>query len=125
MILGMGIDIVQISRMENVLAKWRDRFTSRVFTRQEIDFCMSKRLPGQHFATRFAAKEAFLKAIGMGMGAGIPWKEIEVIKNSIGKPQVALHCKAKEISHKNNVKNVFLSLSHDGEYGVAQVILEG
>ena len=125
MILGIGIDIVKISRMENVLAKWRDQFTNRVFTQQEIDFCFRKRLPGQHFATRFAAKEAFLKALGMGMGAGIPWKDIEVIKNSREKPQIALHRKAREISHKNNVENVLISLSHDGEYGVAQVILEG
>lgn len=125
MILGIGIDIVKVSRMEGVLKKWKDRFISRVFTQREIDSCINKRLPGQHFAARFAAKEAFLKALGLGMRSGIPWKNIEIINDSMGRPEVELHHKAREVCRENNVRNVLLSLSHDGGYGVAQVILEG
>ena len=125
MILGVGIDIVKISRMDHVLERWKDRFMNRIFTSQEINFCIEKKFPSQHFAIRFAAKEAFLKALGLGMMAGIPWKDIEIVNDSTGKPEVKLHSKARETYQKNNVKNIFLSLSHDGEYGIAQVILEG
>ncbi len=124
MIFGIGIDIVKISRMENVLGRWKDRFMNRVFAQDEIDFCINKRLPGQHFAARFAAKEAFLKALGLGMTAGIPWKDIEITNNATGKPEMELHGKAKETCHDKNIKNILLSVTHDGEYGIAQVILE-
>ncbi|MDY7034230.1 MAG: holo-ACP synthase [Thermodesulfobacteriota bacterium] len=125
MILGVGVDIVKISRMDHVLERWKDRFMNRIFTSQEIKFCTGKKFPSQHFAIRFAAKEAFLKALGLGMMAGIPWKDIEIINDSTGKPKVKLHSKARETYQKNNGKSIFLSLSHDGEYGIAQVILEG
>ena len=125
MILGTGIDIVKISRMDHVLDRWKDRFMNRIFTRREIAFCLEKKFPGQHFAIRFAAKEAFLKALGVGMMAGIPWKDIEIINNTSGKPEVELHGRADQMYRGNNGKSIFLSLSHDGEYGIAQVILEG
>ena len=125
MILGLGTDIVNISRIESLLEKWRDRFINRVFTRKERDYCMDKKFPSQHFAARFAAKEAFLKALGVGLGYGISMKDIEVTTNSIGNPSIVLHGKAKEACCKRNMKKIFLSLSHDGEYGIAQVILEG
>lgn len=124
MILGMGIDIVKISRMEELLERWKERFINRVFTPEEIDFCTNKRFPGQHFATRFAAKESFLKALGVGIGAGVSLKDIEIITNSTGKPSFELHCKAQETYRGNGGRNIFLSMSHDGEYGIAQVILE-
>ncbi len=125
MILGIGVDIVKISRIEHLLVKWRDRFFYRLFTEKEINFCINKKLPSQHFAIRFAAKEAFLKALELGMRAGIPWKDIEIINDHMGKPSIELHNKAREIKHKNDIKNILLSMSHDGDYGVAQVILEG
>jgi len=125
MILGLGIDIVSISRIESLLEKWRDRFINRIFTPKEIEYCINKKFPSQHLAVRFAAKEAFLKALGVGLGYGISLKDIEITTNSIGSPSIELHGKAKEACPKRNIKNIFLSLSHDGEYGVAQVILEG
>jgi len=125
MIIGIGIDIVKTPRIESMLKKWKDNFMNRVFTQKEVDFCTRKRQPGQHFAIRFAAKEAFLKALGLGMTAGIPWKDIEITNNGIGMPLIELHGKAGETCRKKNVKNVLVSLSHEGEYGVAQVILEG
>ena len=123
MVLGMGIDIVKISRIERLFIKWKDRFLNRLFTEREIDFCINKRLPSQHFAIRFAAKEAFLKALELGMRAGIPWKDIEIINDTMGKPSIELHSKAKEIGLNNNIRNILLSTSHDGGYGIAQVIL--
>lgn len=125
MILGMGIDIVKISRIESLFIKWKDRFLNRFFTEREIDHCIARRIPSQHLAIRFAAKEAFLKSLMLGMRAGIPWKDIEIINNSMGMPSIELHNKAKEIGMKNNIKNIILSMSHDGDYGIAQVILEG
>ena len=125
MILGLGIDIVNISRIESLLEKWRDRFINRIFTPKEIEYCINKKFASRHFAARFAAKEAFLKALGVGLGYGISLKDIEITNNSIGSPSIELHRKAEETCRKRNIKNIFLSLSHDGEYGVAQVILEG
>ena len=86
---------------------------------------MNRRLPSQHFAARFAAKEAFLKALGAGMGAGIPWKDIEIITNPVGSPSLELHGKARESSCNKGVKKILVSLSHDDEHGVAEVVLEG
>ena len=123
MVLGIGIDIVKISKIERLFIKWKSRFLSRLFTEREIDFCITKKLPSQHLAIRFAAKEAFLKALKLGMRAGIPWKDIEIINNAMGMPSIELHNKAKEIGINNNIKNIFLSMSHDGDYGIAQVIL--
>ena len=123
--IGIGIDIVNITRIDHVIKKWRDKFLHRVFTKKEINYCVNKKFPSQHFAIRFAAKEAFLKALGMGMRAGIPWNHIEVINTSMGRPSMELHSKAKETCRRRKIKNIHLSLSHDGDYGVALVILEG
>jgi holo-[acyl-carrier protein] synthase len=124
MILGTGIDIIKISRIDSMIKKWKSSFLDRIFTKEEIAFCMKKRLPSQNFAVRFAAKEAFLKALGLGMRAGIPWKDIEVVNNETGRPSIELHRKARE-TYQKNIRNIHLSLSHDGEYGFAQIILEG
>jgi holo-[acyl-carrier protein] synthase len=124
MIYGIGVDLVSVSRMERVIRRWGDRFVGRVFTPDEIEFC-SKRVSTFHaFSLRFAAKEAFSKALGLGMRKGIQWRDIEVFNYPEGKPGLKLHGTSLEICHKEGVSNIHLSLSDEGENGVAMVVLE-
>lgn len=125
MILGTGIDIVKMIRINDTIERFGDRFIKRVFTEGEAAYCERKRISHQHYATRFAAKEAFLKALGTGLSKGIGWKDVEVVREKGKRPTIAVHGKAREIFIEKKVKNVFLSLTHEGDYGVAEVILEG
>jgi holo-[acyl-carrier protein] synthase len=125
MIFGTGIDIVNIERIESLMARWGDLFLGRVFTEKEIVWCQQRTRPPECFAIRFAAKEAFLKAIGLGLRHGIYWTDIEVENDRLGKPLVSLHRKAKEVLETRGIHKALLTLSHDRPYAVAHVILEG
>jgi holo-[acyl-carrier protein] synthase len=125
MIIGTGIDIVSIVRIENLMTRWGDLFLSRIFTEREIIRCRQRSRPSECFAIRFAAKEAFLKAIGWGLRNGIRWTDIEVENDSLGKPLFSLHRNAKEAFELLKIQKVFLTLSHDRPYAVAHVLLEG
>jgi holo-[acyl-carrier protein] synthase len=125
MIVGTGIDIVNIERIENLMARWGDLFLGRVFTEREIVWCQQRTRAPECFAIRFAAKEAFLKAIGWGLRNGIHWTDIEVENDPMGKPLLSLHRKAKEILETHRIYKALLTLSHDRPYAVAHVILEG
>jgi holo-[acyl-carrier protein] synthase len=125
MILGTGIDIVNIDRIKRLMARWGDLFLSRVFTEREIVWCQRRTRPPECFAIRFAAKEAFLKAIGLGLRHGICWTDIEVENDPLGKPLLSLHRRAKEILETHRIHKALLTLSHDQPYAVAHVILEG
>jgi len=124
MIVGSGIDIVNIERMERVLSRWGTLFLNRVYTEKEISWCQQKHRPSECFAIRFAAKEAFLKALGLGLRNGIRWRDIEVENDPMGKPFLSLHRKAREILQTYRVERTFLTLSHDYPYAVAHVLLE-
>ena len=125
MIVGTGIDIVNIDRIERLMTRWGGVFLSRVFTETEIGWCQRKARPSECFATRFAAKEAFLKAIGWGLRNGIQWTDIEVKNDSIGKPCLFFHRRAKEVLETHRIQKTLLTLSHDRPFAVAHVILEG
>jgi holo-[acyl-carrier protein] synthase len=125
MIIGTGIDITNIERIENLIARWGDLFLGRVFTEREIDWCRRRARPPDCFAIRFAAKEGFLKAIGTGLRGGIRWTDIEVENEPSGKPCFAFHRRAKEIVHDKGVRKAFLTLSHERPFAVAHVLLEG
>jgi holo-[acyl-carrier protein] synthase len=125
MILGTGIDIVHIERIERLMARWGNLFLSRLFTEREIDWCQRRTRPSECFAARFAAKEAFLKALGLGLRDGIHWVDIEVENDHMGKPSLLLHRNAKEVFKTHRIQNAFLTLSHDHAYAVAHVLLEG
>ncbi len=125
MIKGNGIDIVNIDRIERMMARWGKAFLDRVYTEKEISWCKQKHRPSECFATRFAAKEAFLKALGLGLRNGIRWRDIEVENDSMGKPFLSLHRKAREILETIGIERTFLTLSHDYPYAVAHVLLEG
>ena len=124
MILGTGIDIVNIDRIERLMTRWGGLFLDRVFTEHEVIRCQQMARPPECFAVRFAAKEAFLKAIGWGLRNGIQWKDIEVENDSMGKPRLSFHRKAKEVCESLRIQNILLTLSHDRPYAVAHVLLE-
>ena len=124
MIYGIGVDLVSISRIERVVRRWGDRFVRRVFTVDEAKACYSKPYPFSAFALRFGAKEAFSKALGLGMKKGLKWREIEVFNYPLGKPGLRLYGMSSEICRKERVTGIHLSLSDEGEYGIAMVVLE-
>lgn len=124
MIVGIGIDLVKIDRMDKA-SKNHSGFLERVFTEKERDYCNRQKLPAQHYAARFAAKEALLKAIGTGFSAGIKWTDMEVLHGEGGGPIVNLSGRVKDLLDLKGVKQVMLSYSHDEGYSVAQVILVG
>ena len=123
MIVGIGIDLVEVSRIAKALSRWGDRFESRIFTEKEMNYCNSKKDRSQRLACRFAAKEALLKALGTGWRYGINWKEIEVTNDELGKPSILLSGRTEEFSQQIGVKNIFLSITSTENYGAAQVIL--
>ena len=125
MIFGTGIDMVNIDRIERLIARWGNLFLGRVFTEREIIWCQRRARPSECFATRFAAKEAFLKAIGWGLRNGIHWTDIEVENDSMGKPLFTFHRKAKEVLEAHRIQKALITLSHDRPYAVAHVLLEG
>ena len=124
MIYGIGIDLVNIKRMEKVIDRWDKRFISRVFTADEIDTCRKRAYPPSSYSLRFAAKEAFSKALGLGMKEGIKWRDIEVFNFPGGRPGLRVHGRSSEICIENNITGLHLSLSDDGDYGTAMVVLE-
>jgi len=124
MIYGIGVDLVKIKRMEDIISRWGDRFINRVFTPKEVDVCKGRVFPASAFSLRFAAKEAFSKAIGMGMTGGMNWRDIEVFHKSGGQPCLRLYGRPSEFCRGKKIKVLHLSLSDDSEYGVAMVVLE-
>ena len=124
MIYGIGVDIVDIRRMGRVIDKWGTRFLKRVFTKQEINFCLQGSKSDSSLALRFAAKEAFSKAIGLGMRKGVGWQDIEIVHNKMGRPDFNLTGRASSFCHEEGIMSWYVSLSDDGDYGIAVVALE-
>ncbi len=124
MIVGVGIDIVDIGRMRRALERQGERFVSRVYTKGEQAYCRAHRDPVPYFAARFAVKEALFKALGTGWAQGITWHDAEVQKADSGAPRLALAGRAEEISKSLGTTNIHISLSHSEEAAIALVILE-
>lgn len=124
MIYGIGIDLVNIKRMGKVIDRWGKKFINRVFTAQEIDFCFRGSKSVSSLALRFAAKEAFSKAIGLGMKKGIRWQDIEVVQNPSGRPDLNVTGKALSFCHEEGIRSWCVTLTDEGDYGIAMVILE-
>ncbi|HZX48836.1 MAG TPA: holo-ACP synthase [Nitrospirota bacterium] len=125
MIIGIGIDIVDISRIKEAEKRWGQRFLERVFTEGEIKYAMLNVSPHPRLAARFAVKEAMSKAIGTGITGGITWRDTEVISRDSGRPEILLHGKLRKLAESMGVKGIHVSISHDGDHAVAQVVLEG
>lgn len=124
MIFGTGVDIVEIARFEKFLKQGNDPLFQRLFTPGEIEYCSAKKQSAQHYALRFAAKEAFLKALGTGLRDGLSWKDMEVVNDALGKPTLKLYRRAEELFAQAGLSGCFLSLSHDAGCAVAMVVLE-
>jgi len=124
MIVGTGIDIAEVPRIADAMARYGDRFLRRIFTEGEIQFCDSKANRVERYAARFAAKEAAMKALGTGWSHGVRWRDIEVRRQPGGRPTIAFHGKAAEFAARLGAAHVALSLSHTKEQAIAQVILE-
>lgn len=124
MILGIGIDIVDVRRIESIIFRWQERFLRRIFTDLEIRYCNNKKNPAQRFATRYAAKEAYFKALYPKGTEGISFLDIEVVDEKGKRPTINFYGKVKNDVEAAKVKNTFLMISHDGNYGIANVVLE-
>lgn len=126
MILGTGIDMVEIDRVARSISRYGTRFLERVFTAGEIAYCERKRRnAAESYAARFAAKEAAAKALGTGIGFGVTWREIEVGREPTGRPLLLLHGRALEIASEMGVRHASLAITHTGTQSLAMVILEG
>ncbi len=123
-IVGIGSDLVKIERIEKLAERYGDRFLERIFTKNEISYASAKARPALHFAARFAAKEAFVKALGSGLRQGINWSDIEIINDDLGKPQFKLYDNARLVSQKLKNPAAWLTLSHEQEFALAFVVLE-
>lgn len=124
MIVGIGIDIVQLERMRGVLQRHGERFFQRILTDGERAYCARLKDPVPSIAARFAAKEAVLKALGTGWSGGLRWTDVEVVRGETGPPRIALHGEAARIAAESGADAVHLSLTHDGGAAVAVAILE-
>ena len=122
MILGIGIDIVEIHRMRSAIDS--PAFVSRVFTPAEIVYCQGRGRQGAaSFAARFAAKEAVMKALGTGLAGGGTWQEIETLPDSMGKPELRLSGVFAQLAERLGVTSIHVSLTHAQDYAAAQVLL--
>ena len=121
---GRGTDLARVGRFRRLLDEDKRGILERLFSAQELEYALAKRDPAPHLAARFAAKEAFLKALGLGLRDGISWQDMEVERDPLGKPSLRLTGRAGEICRERDVRTVYLSYSHDGDYAVATVILE-
>jgi len=125
LIIGVGVDIVELSRIRSAHKRWGERLLVRLFTKGELEFMAARADVCPYLASRFAAKEAFLKALGTGFARGISWQDMEVIREEGRRPFFNISGRALQIMEEMGVKNIHLSMSHERKYSVAQVILEG
>ena len=124
MIVGTGIDIVEVPRVAATLERFGERFLKRVFTPAEISYCDSKMNRAERYAARFAAKEAGLKAIGTGLRGGISWRDLEVSREQGGRPTLSFSGKAASYAARIGARRTSLSISHTAQHAIAQVVLE-
>ncbi len=124
MILGIGTDLLEVARMARELSEDSGGFRETVFTPEEIAWCEAKRYPARHFAARFAAKEALLKALPARPPDG-SWRDVEVSRTEEAPPRLVLHGRVKEIADRLGVKSILVSLSHTDGLATASVVLQG
>lgn len=125
MIVGMGIDVAEVPRIQAVIESQRERFLRRVFTLDEVAYCEQFKNKYERYAGRFAVKEAAMKALGTGWSRGVRWVDLEVVRMRGGKPTLDLKGQAKRIADGMGVKNISVSITHTEAQAIAQVIFEG
>jgi holo-[acyl-carrier protein] synthase len=124
MIIGSGIDLVEIERIQQSMDRYGQRFLDRIYTAPEQAYCLRKRKAAESFAARFAAKEAGAKALGTGISFGVNWLEIEVVREPSGRPTLAFHGRAAKIAVRLGVSRSALSITHTADLAMASVVLE-
>jgi holo-[acyl-carrier protein] synthase len=125
MLIGTGVDLIEIERIAHSIERFGERFLRRVYTEDEIAYCRRKRSSAESFAARFAAKEAGAKALGTGISRGVAWTEFEVQREPSGRPLLALSGRAEVLAKELGVKSISLSLTHTREMAMAMVLMEG
>ena len=125
MILGVGIDLIEVARIASSFEKFGERFVNRILLPDEIAYCLSHRKPAPFLAARFAAKEAIFKAFGTGIGAALGWQDLEIRRKESGEPFVVLHGKGRDLFEARGAKSLHISLTHTENYAAATAILEG
>ncbi|MDR2116180.1 MAG: holo-ACP synthase [Planctomycetaceae bacterium] len=118
-VIGIGTDIIECERIERMVQRHGSHFVDRVFTEREVQYCTDRKSSDQHFAGRWAAKEAVLKALGTGWISGIAWTDVEVINESGGVPRVYLHGGAAQIAGEKQISEIQISISHCKSHAVA------
>jgi holo-[acyl-carrier protein] synthase len=124
MILGIGIDIIEVARVQASHERFGERFLNRLLLADEIAYCLSHKNPAPFIAARFAAKEAISKAFGTGTGAQLGWRDMEIGRKKSGEPFVILHGNGKKLFKSRRAKNLLISLSHTANYAAATAVLE-
>ncbi|NOZ21269.1 MAG: holo-ACP synthase [Planctomycetes bacterium] len=124
MIVGIGIDIVEVERIRNMLERHGARFVRRVFTDGEVKYCCGRKRAAEHFAARFAAKEAALKALRIGLRKGITWRDMDVVIGDLGQPDMRLSGGAAERAEELGVNHMHVTLTHTENYAAATVVAE-
>jgi holo-[acyl-carrier protein] synthase len=125
MILGTGIDIIEVTRVQTSHERFGERFLKRLLHPDEIAYCLSHKNPAPFIAARFAAKEAISKAFGTGIGASLGWQDMEIRRKKSGEPFVILHGKGEKLFTSRRAKQLLISLSHTQNYAAATAVLEG
>ena len=125
MILGTGIDIIEVARIAASFEKFGERFVNRVLLPDEIAYCLRHKNPAPFLAVRFAAKEAISKAFGTGIGAQLGWRDMEIRRKESGEPYVLLHGQGAELFAARGARRLIVSLTHTEYYAAATAILEG
>jgi holo-[acyl-carrier protein] synthase len=125
MIIGIGMDVVEVQRIRELLRRHPDRGLRRLFTSAEVECCRASASPEQSYAARFAAKEALFKALGTGWSGGACWNEVEVRRERASAPQLILHGTTRALAESLGVHRTHVSLSHTSEIAAAYVVLEG
>lgn len=124
MIVGSGIDMVEIGRIQQSLDRYGERFLERIYTAAERAYCLRKRMAAESLAARFAAKEAGAKALGTGISHGVSWLEIEVVREPSGRPTLQFHGRAAEFATRLGAARASLSITHTASFALASVVLE-
>ncbi|HVU99872.1 MAG TPA: holo-ACP synthase [Verrucomicrobiae bacterium] len=124
MILGTGIDLIEVSRIQNSYERFGERFLNRILLSGEIEYCLSHKMPAPFLAARFAAKEAISKAFGTGIGAQLGWHDMEIRRKETGEPYVVLRGGGRELFNRRGAQRILISLSHTQAHATAVAILE-
>lgn len=124
-VVSHGIDLVQCDRIERLWNAHAERFTERVFTTRERDYCLACKSPAERLSGRFAAKEAILKALGTGWRGGIAWTDMEVLPDALGKPVVTLSGGCAARAAELGISEIFISITHAGDYAAASAVAVG